>query len=505
MSKTLLANLSLNSKLALLEKVRVNGSNEKFQKVSTTSIQCYPRDRPVPTSIIQQEIWFHEQLIPNSNAYNIPIALEISGNLNYSALVQAFRILISRYEILRTSFYTINGIPHQNILPSINFDLDVVSLEKIPQEQHQSMIFELLYKCTKSSFDLEKAPLFRTLSIECGSQKYVLAFVMHHILCDNWSLTLLIQEILLLYNQLHNGKATHSIVPSYQYADYAFWEKDLLSTEKTKKMIDHLKNKIRQFNFELKLPYDFPRNLGERTSAKSKQFVLNPPDCVQISNTCAKLKITPYIFFLSIYHALIYKYTLQNNIVTGTSFLNRPENEQNLMGPFINVALIDSNLEPQMTFSQLLEQIKKNVLDMHSYRFIPLNKTIKSMNPSQRKDLSLTQLFYGFLNFKINKVDQPQNHDLKVKLLNQSNELRIYNVAKFELDLTMWEDESSMGGSLEYMSNVFTEATIDLFIQHYQRLCKCVVNDPYIPLNNIDLEIKNSSKSVPEEALFSFG
>lgn len=470
MNKERLSHLSFEEKQKLVQELRKNKLHLPGNKAIT--IDRYPRNKPIPTSVIQQEIWLHENLVPNSNAYNIPIAMEIHGKLNYPALVQAFQMVIQRYEILRSSFYTIQGIPHQKIEDSIDFKLNVVSLTHLSNDEKQKTSLDILFLFSKHSFNLDKAPLFRVLCMELAPESFILSFVIHHLLCDNWSLTLLIQEILDLFNQILQGEQIPFLEPKFQYADYCFWEKEMLNSEETKAKMEYLKNKLRSLNFELKLPYDHPRTFNERATAKSKQFMLDNESKQSITRLCKEKNLTPYIFFLTVYHALIYKYTFQKKIVIGTSFLNRPSDEDKMMGPFINVALIDSEISPQITFESLAHQIRKNILEMHGYRFIPLNKMIKSMNTIARKELSLTQIFFGFLNFRLNQISSASTNDLSVTLLNQSNELRVYNSAKFELDLTMWEDEENMGGSLEYMNNIFEDETIVLLIGHYKQLCR---------------------------------
>ena len=506
MNKHRLSQLSFEEKKQLLAKAR-EGKVSSPKHQSKEPFSRYPKDKPIPTSVIQQEIWFHETLVKNSNAYNIPIAMEIHGELNKSALEQAFQAVIAKYEILRTSFYTIGGIPHQKVSDHLDFKINSISLIDTPEPLREQKSMDLLFRYSKESFALDQTPLLRVFSFDLAPHSCILLFVIHHLLCDNWSLTLLIQEILTLFNSISAGIQPDESSPKIQYSDYCFWEKEMLASEETKLKMDYLRNKLRSFNSKLNLPYDLPPNHNERTEAKSKQFVIANDDINRITKTCQSSGITPYIFFLTVYHALLYRYTFQKKIVVGTSFLNRPsEDETGLMGPFINVALIDSTINTDTTFEVLANQIKNTVLEMHSFRFIPLNKMIKSINNQARKDLSLTQVFFGFLNFKINQISHTSTNTLTVKLLNQSNELRVYNTAKFELDLTIWEDENNMGGSLEYMSNVFNEETISLLIEHYKQICHQMSVNMKLKLQDMDLydPLRESSSGLETVASFTF-
>lgn len=503
MNKDKINQLSFEEKKRLFTEIR----KKKLSINPKHSIEIgqYPRNIPIPTSVIQQEIWFYEKLVENSNAYNIPIAMEVTGELNYTALTQAFQIVIDRYEILRTSFYTKEGIPHQRIEDSLDFKLNIINLEQESLELKDKLVLDLLFDFAKQNFILENAPLFRVLCLELHPKVTVLSFVIHHLLCDNWSLTLLIQEILDLFYQISNDKSVEVVKPKFQYADYCFWEKELLSSSETQNKIEFLKNKTRSLNFELKLPYDYSRDFNVRTSAKSKQFVLDPECTRKIRVLCQANELSSYIFFLTAYHALLYKYTFQSEIVIGTSFLSRPANEENgIMGPFINVAFIDSKLTSDITFATLANQIKATVLEMHGYRFIPLNKMLKSRESQNPKETSLIKVFFGFLSFKVNQVAASSSMNLSVKLLNQSNEFRVYNTAKFELDLTAWEDNHQMGGSLEYMSNIFKDETIDLLIEHYQYICHMMADHFHLQLQKIKLPSSVQNPLSETHASFMF-
>jgi hypothetical protein len=510
MNKDRLKNLTVEEKIQLIKKVKKKENAPKTN--AHVFISAYSRNQPIPASVIQQEIWFHENLVKESNAYNIPIALEVSGKLNYEALTQTLRIILNRYEIMRTSFYTIDGIPYQKLHQELDLfpqtgelSLNIVNLKDLSSEVQEQKVEEILFQFSKKSFDLSKAPLFRFIVIEKSPSSYVLSFVIHHIICDNWSLTLLIQEILRLYYASSNGQELPDFKPNFQYADYCFWEKEMLTTHETQLKIDYLKKHLQSLNFDLKLPHDYPKNPQERAQAKSKQFIFIDELPKKISAFCAKNDLTPYIFFLAVYHALLFKYSFQPEIVIGTSFLNRPSNDNDgVLGAFINVALINSKIDKDTTFLSLAAQVRNTVLDMHAYRFIPLNKMIKSMNSMSRRDLSLTQVFYGFLNFKINQITASSSSEISIKLLNQSNELRVYNSAKFELDLTIWEDETNMGGSLEYMCNVFKEETIDLILQHYKQICALVVEDCHLRIEDINLSQKMDDSLKAEDAFFAF-
>ncbi|KAG0196060.1 hypothetical protein BGX28_000176 [Mortierella sp. GBA30] len=75
------------------------------------------RETVLPLSFAQQRLWFLAQLEGGSEAYHVPTAIRIHGHLNQSAWKQAWDVLYSRHEALRSVFININGQPEVHILP----------------------------------------------------------------------------------------------------------------------------------------------------------------------------------------------------------------------------------------------------------------------------------------------------------------------------------------------------------------------------------------------------
>ena len=58
---------------------------------------------PAPLSFSQQRLWFFDQFEPASFVYNLLTAVSLRGQLDISALQEAFRELVQRHEALRTT------------------------------------------------------------------------------------------------------------------------------------------------------------------------------------------------------------------------------------------------------------------------------------------------------------------------------------------------------------------------------------------------------------------
>jgi len=89
------------SYLATVQRARPRPSEPPLRPVS--------RDGPLPLSYAQQRLWLLEQLGLSGHAYHLLEAMRLRGPLEVAALGQSFEAMVSRHEILRTTFTNIAG------------------------------------------------------------------------------------------------------------------------------------------------------------------------------------------------------------------------------------------------------------------------------------------------------------------------------------------------------------------------------------------------------------
>ncbi|WP_157876114.1 non-ribosomal peptide synthetase, partial [Streptacidiphilus griseoplanus] len=184
------------------------------------------RPEILPLSFAQRRLWFLSELQGPNATYNIPFAMRLHGNLNRTALEQAFRDVLTRHEILRTVVTTIDGVPQQQILPSSQ-----LSFELRTDEVTEDDLAATVTRLARSTFDLAAGLPLRADLLAVGPQDHVLVVVLHHIAADGWSLAPLAADISQAYTaRVAGGTPEWSPLP-VQYADYALWQHHLLGDE----------------------------------------------------------------------------------------------------------------------------------------------------------------------------------------------------------------------------------------------------------------------------------
>ncbi|MCD0486493.1 condensation domain-containing protein, partial [Streptacidiphilus sp. ASG 303] len=216
------------------------------------------RPQLLPLSFAQRRLWFLGELEGPSATYNIPLAMRLRGDLDPAALEQAFRDLLTRHEILRTTLVTVDGAPQQRILPSSEMAFDLRT-HKVTEDDLAAAVTRLAH----SPFDLAADLPLRADLLTVGPRDHVLVVVVHHIAADGWSLVPLAADVSQAYRARVAGGAPMWEPLPVQYADYTLWQQDLLGGEEDpssllNEQLAYWRKALSGLPEELALPTDRP-------------------------------------------------------------------------------------------------------------------------------------------------------------------------------------------------------------------------------------------------------
>src|SRR5579859_2116364 len=195
--------------------------------------------RTFPASFAQRRLWFLDQLEPGTAAYNLPRAFRVLGPLDIEILRRALDTIIRRHASLRTVFDSVHGEPRQVVLPGSSLDLPLVDLTNIPGIDPETEALRIVSEEGKKPFDLGEGPLLRSLVIRLGPDRHIVLLVMHHIITDGWSISILFREVTSCYAEFARGKEPDLPELPIQYAEYAQWQQECTNGEAFIQQVEH--------------------------------------------------------------------------------------------------------------------------------------------------------------------------------------------------------------------------------------------------------------------------
>ena len=174
--------------------------NDKSCEAMTREVYVFP------ASFAQQRLWFLDKLEPRTSLYNVPFVARISGRLHVELMEDSLRQLISRHEVLRTTFSTdANNNVIQLVSVTTNFQLHITDIRHLAKEPREREAQRLILELARKPFDLERGPLLRPCLLRLDENEHILSLTLHHTVVDGWSMGILLHELASLYRTSLEG------------------------------------------------------------------------------------------------------------------------------------------------------------------------------------------------------------------------------------------------------------------------------------------------------------
>lgn len=468
---------------------------EAIQRISQHSETGY-----FDLSLAQQRIWMQEQLKEKDGAFNIYFACLIKGDLEIAKLEACLDFLVRRHDSFRTNFVRIQGEIRQRITEPEKavFKLDQSDQHLYKPEELEALILE---KC-KESFDLEKDALFRCILLRTIDFNPVLVFNFHHIIMDEWSMDLFIQELTTLLTQHVEIKEGYFPSLPIQYKDFAAWERIQFSEDRLRQMQLFFRT---QFGGELpvlNLKTDFSRPQKRSFEGSNLVFELSEEQHKQVMNFCQAQETSLFVFFLAMTKALMFRLTNQVDLILGTLEANRNHPDlENIIGCFFNIIPIRTRIKKEVTFPELLEQVKNQFNATLAYALYPFDYLLRDLKVHQKPGRS--PIFDVMVTVKTD--DKPRTQEVETSGIELEEFALPALYSKYDLLFDYVKEENSLRIIIEYDTNLFLPTTIQEYFQLFQIILDAVLQNPSVRLNMIGSALQPIDKAEEiTETFFNF-
>ncbi|MEO0768693.1 MAG: amino acid adenylation domain-containing protein [Cyanobacteria bacterium J06649_4] len=450
---------------------------------ASTAILPINRDQPLVLSSSQQRLWLLEQIDPGNVAYNMSKALRLTGPLNQVALAQALSTLIQRHEALRTTFSVDKGQPVQVIQSARPVSLPLIDVSTLPAAEQEKTIYNKVLEFSQRPFDLQQGPLIRVELLKLQAQAHIFAISIHHIVFDGWSFGLFFRELSILYAALmddsvaldtaSNEQKSHILPPlPIQYADFAHWQQQWLSSQAFQNQLTYWKNHLKDAPAVLPLPTDFPRPAVQ--SYKGDVFYQTLPAHLtkQLHQLSRQEGTTLFMTLLSAFKLLCYRLTNQSRITVGSPVAGRNRAEvEPLLGFFVGNLVLHTDLSGNPTARELLRRVKQVALDAYTYQEVPFEKLLEALQPP--RDLSHTPLFQVWFNMLTLEGNQLELPEIDAQLFRTGK-----MSAKFDLSLYVRETDRGLRVDWVYNTALFGADTVQFMSRCFQTLLENMAAEP---------------------------
>ncbi|MFD9729917.1 amino acid adenylation domain-containing protein, partial [Streptomyces sp. NPDC059072] len=472
------------------------------------------RERPetVPLSFGQQRMWFLNQLegAGVGAAYNMSLALRLSGALDTAALADALGDLADRHETLRTVFPETGGTPRQHVLEG------EAGRPSLPTRRiDEAELPEVLVTEAGRSFDLaHELPWRVTLLVlseaEAESEsEFVLLMVAHHIAVDGWSMGILARDLRAAYaSRCEGGVADWSPLP-VQYADYALWQREALGDPADPDSVigtqlGHWREALAGLPEETPLPADRARPAVPSFQGGSVAVEVGEATHAALSRVVRQGSATMFMAVQAAWAMLLARLGAGTDIPIGTAIAGRGDSAvDDLAGFFVNTLVLRTDVSGDPTFAELLARVRETDLSAYAHQDVPFERLVDELSPE--RSLVRHPLFQIMLVLQNVPATDWELPGLTVHPMNAGTLPDEALPARFDLSLSLAERRDERGapagitGDLQYAKDLFDHTTAHALVHRLERVLAQVAADPETRLSRLDVLDADERRVVTDE------
>lgn len=453
-------------------------ANKAAPVLPTATIERLADQSVAPMSLMQERLWFLEELYPNRVTYNAPSAHRLMGRINENAFAQALNEMIRRQPALRTCFERDRNTVVQRIRDDVMCSIfPAEDLSHLATDQRESHLRGRLDELTAETFNLTAAPLFKAHMFKLGEGEHVLFFMAHHIIWDGWSFDLLYNEISALYGAFVHGRASPLNALPLSYGDFAAWHRQWVNGPEYAQQLAFWRGRLDQLSKFQELPTDMRRRPGMSGGGSTEWMTITKPKIDALHAVAQQAGATLSMTMLTIYSVLLYGYARQMSLVIGMPVRGRnlPELEP-IMGYFNNLLPFQIDIQPDEKFSDLLTRVKSRVVESFACPDVPLEQLSKEISAASGRAASL--LYQALFSFQDARQRVTDWGGLK------HSSIPLFQHGATE-DLGVWFMETTNGvqGGVTYNTDIITAATAKTLRERYLMLLDTIIADPTKTIN----------------------
>ncbi|MFA0963322.1 amino acid adenylation domain-containing protein [Roseivirga sp. BDSF3-8] len=432
-----------------------------------------------PLSHSQQRLWMYQQTHAGDTSYHMPFLFRIEGALDITAFKGAWKELVKRHESLRTLFRSVKGEARQIVLPPAEATVPVHIGELIDcsseafEEEVKSLIAD--------PFRLDKGPLFRLHCWPSGVAEHTVLLVIHHIICDGWSLGVLQREFLALYESQLTHAPDSLPKMEVQYRDFAVWEQSRLAEGSYQIQKEFWNNLFSGELPSLNLPLVHHRQAnGERKAASTGLRIESAVYEEAIKNTRGA-EASAYSLVLTAIKSLLYHYTHQTDIVVGSPVAGRTQKPlHNQIGFFVNTLALRSQIDPSLGFIDVLKKEHQAFMTASDHQEYPFDLLVKDLDVEiDRTRHPLFDVGYSWHEGYTDGNDSRAGITLHTLPAG-------FESARADL---WWHARTDDNGDLligmDYDASLFDEAFISRLLGHFKKILKSIADKPGAPVSSL--------------------
>jgi hypothetical protein len=448
--------------------------NSETEKIKSQNLEDLYQLSPM-----QQGMLFHTVYEPESGTYLEQSVFTIDGELEVTAFKRAWKLVLDRHSILRSSFVWGDlEKPLQVIHRDVGLPFKEQDWRSQPTEIQRQQLQDYLSEDRRRGFDLGSAPLLRLALFRTSDKSYKFIFSRHHIVLDRWSRSIVFKDLFAFYESIVAGE---KLEPNQQrpYGDYISWlaAQDLDAGEA------YWRASLE--GFTVPTPVTIEKALDRTQDGRQfddERIQLSEEITTRLREFARQHKLTLNTLTQAAWAVLLGKYARERDVVFGVTVSGRPatlSGVESMVGLFINTLPLRVQLNPDRKVLEWLKSLQEQQFALQQYEYCSL-LDIQGWSEIPR-GVPLFDTILVFENLPVG--GHSQMADGKVKVHSD----RSYGSATGYPLTLMVSPGTRINLQLVYDCARFSAETVTRMLLHLQTIFEEIVADPERRLSEIRL------------------
>lgn len=428
----------------------------------------FPRIDRAPTTEAQREIWTSAALGADANrAYNEASTVEFEGRLDLPAFEKSVLHVVQRHHALRSTFSS-DGTEQLFFPAPSRVELTFTDLTALPEERRADQLEEEKKRCSAHVFDLVNGPVALWHLVQLGERRHVLLFTAHHLVCDGWSLGMIVEELSLSYNAFLAGRLP-MLPPPLPFGDHARALQNLQAADATDR--DYWVSLFEKRPPALELPLDRPRPAFKSFPGAMETLVVDGKRFARLKKAAPALGGTVFTTLLAVFATLLHRLSGQDDIVIGVPSAGQTLAGCNeLVGHCLNFLPLRLNCDGSQSFQAFANAASQTVIEAYEHQNYTFGSLVRELRlPRDASRLPLVSVMFN--------IDKSGFDHLKFDGLRFRVGTNAKQFVNFDLFFNLAQSEERLEIECEYNTDLFNAATVRSWMAAFERLIESVLED----------------------------
>ncbi|MBF8194470.1 amino acid adenylation domain-containing protein, partial [Nonomuraea sp. K274] len=432
-----------------------------------------PIEYEFPVSPAQARLLVLDQLNPGTAQYNVPLAFAVRGDFDPDVFGACLDTAVAGHESLRTVFRAYDGAYLQVVAAEAKAAL------RIERDVPAAAAHGLLRAAAEEPFDLAAGPLLRchVYALDDGTHRILLTA--HHLVCDGWSLRLLLRELSDTYRTLTGSPRPVQEDPApagVQYPDYAAWQRERIDSGALDGAVAFWAESLRDAPGVLALPTDHPRPAVQSTAGGVTPLRLPADTRERLAKVAAERDATPFMALFAAFAAFLARVSGQRDLVVAVPVSGRDHPDlQGVIGLLANTLAVRADLSGDPSFLDLVGRVRERLVAAQPYQDAPFEAVVEAVAPG--RELShdpLVQVMFAYDDDTRLLLDLPGATAERVELL--------LDDAKFDLLMNVERGPGGLSAQFVHRADLFTPGTVRHWARAFETLLDGLLDRPGEPV-----------------------